>query len=62
MRFTGTLEEIDRILTTPPISMEEGRKYILAEYDKYARLMGHASYAALKEWAVFSNQPPAHSK
>lgn len=44
-----TLEEIKRILETPPISHELAQKYILEEYDRYARLLGFDSYEHAKE-------------
>ena len=44
----NTLDEIRRLLEQPPISNKDAKKYILAEYDRYARLLGFESYEHAK--------------
>lgn len=46
-----TLKEVIRLLEeNEPVERETAAKWILREYDRYARIMGWSSYAAYKEW------------
>lgn len=50
-----TLDEIKKILEEPPVPHEVMKKIVLKEYDRYARILGFASYEDAK--AHFSQFP-----